>query len=232
MSEHCVAIEELERVLELPADDARRRHIESCARCRSLAGMLAEFASAAPAPVEAGFAAVDARLRETIAELTGVTEHEGVSLPQAPRESLREAPVAPRAPGWSFGALRPAFAFAALLVVASAGVALWRANAPTPVMRDASGPAAFTASASQAIAGAVQIAWTPVAGADGYRVVFLGPSLRELARLDSVSASPATLRADALPAGLAHGAEVAWQVEALAGTDVIATTPAQTLRVP
>ncbi len=231
MSEHCPAIEELETLLALPADDPRRRHVDDCSRCRSLADMLTEFASHPAAPAEAGFAAVDARLRDTIAELTGVTEREDVAVAASP---FREVRPASRAPRWSFGALRPAFAFAAVLVVATAGVALWRANSPGPVMRDASGTAAaaFTASVSPQLDGALRIVWTPAEGADGYRVLFLDPSLREIARLDAISASEVTLRAEALPPGLTHGVEVAWQVEALAGTDRVAVTDARTLRVP
>lgn len=232
MSEHCVAIEELERVLELPAADPRRLHVESCARCRSLAGMLAEFAGAAAAPAEAGFAAADARLRDTIAELTGIREGDpDAAAEPTPRAAVRSAFREPRASWWNFGALRPALAFAALLVVTSAGVLLWRANAPAPVMRDA-GNAAFTASASPSTAGVVEIAWTPVAGADGYRVLFLDASLREVARIDGLAAAPAELRADTLPPGLAHGAEVVWQVEALSGSDRLALSGARTLRVP
>lgn len=40
------------------------------------------------------------------------------------------------------------------------------------------------------------------------------------------------LRADSLPAGLARGVVVGWQVEALAGNDALARTSTRALRVP
>lgn len=50
MSEERILVEELERVLELPGEHPRRRHLDGCARCRGLADMLGEFAAEAPAP--------------------------------------------------------------------------------------------------------------------------------------------------------------------------------------
>lgn len=232
MSEGCFEIEDLERALELPADHPRRRHLEECARCRSLADMLRDFATEAVAPVESGFAAVDASLRAEIAEITGVPEALAEVEP-APRAA--EVPAAPsRKPWWSFGAPRPALAFAALLVVASAGVALWRANAPAPVLRDASGTGAgaFATLPAKAIAGGLELTWFSEPGADAYRVVFLDGSLRDVARTAPSADTSFVLAPASLPDGLVHGAEVAWQVEALAGGDVVATTSARPLRVP
>ncbi|MBI5171077.1 MAG: hypothetical protein HZA61_16445 [Candidatus Eisenbacteria bacterium] len=238
MSDRCPAIEELEGLLALPEADPRRRHVEDCARCRSLADMLGEFASTTAAPAAAGFAAADASLRETIAELTGVRESrepEGAPQPAAPREFVPEpapARVRARAPWWSFGALRPAFAFAALLVVASAGVALWRANAPEPVMRDAAGAESFVANPARPVAGGLELSWSAEPGSDEYRVVFLDGALREIARTKIVTDTQLTLESAALPDGLRHGDQVAWYVEARAGGDFVAQTAPRTLRVP
>ncbi|MFN8586197.1 MAG: hypothetical protein U0704_00210 [Candidatus Eisenbacteria bacterium] len=231
MSEHCVAIEELERVLELPAADPRRLHVESCARCRSLAEMLADFAGGTT-PVEAGFAAADARLRDTIAELTGVQERPAEAAAAAAPEGFRPARAERRSPWWSFGGLRPALAFAALLVVASAGVAMWRANTSPPLMRDASGSQSFASRPALEVSDGWELGWSAQPGADRYQVHFSDASLRSVAELPVTNGLKATLRRDALPAGLRHGAEVAWQVVAYSGPDVVGATGMRTLRVP
>ncbi len=223
MSEECISVEELERVLELPGEHPRRRHLDECARCRGLADMLGEFAAEAPAPPGSGFADVDARLRASIAGITGIAE----ASPAAPS---RPGPVSWfRLPRW-----QPAFAFAALLVVGFGGAAIWRANAPAPLMRDGAGAQAqsFAALPERAVAGGLELGWSAAPGADGYAVVFLDGSLREIARLAPLKNTRCRLDAAALPAGLAHGAEVAWQVEAFAGGDWIARTSARALRVP
>lgn len=239
MSDRCPAIEELEAVLALPAADPRRRHVDDCARCRSLADMLREFAATTVAPAAAGFGTADPSLRDTIAELTGVRESEAAPVaepPLAPREFVPEpkAQKPLRAPWWSFGAVRPAFAFAALLVVATAGVALWRANTGAPVMRDASGAGAgaFAAGPARPVAGGLDLSWTAEPGVDDYCVVFLDGGLREIARTKPVATTQLKLEPAALPDGLAHGAQVAWYVEARAGGDVVARTATRTLRVP
>jgi hypothetical protein len=88
MSEECISVEELERVLELPGEHPRRRHLDGCARCRGLADMLGEFAAEAPAPPESGFADVDARLRASIAAATGIA----VAAPAAPARAAAASP--------------------------------------------------------------------------------------------------------------------------------------------
>ncbi len=232
MSEGCFEIEDLERALELPADHPRRRHLEECARCRSLADMLRDFATEAVAPVESGFAAVDASLRAEIAEITGVPEALAEVEP-APRAA--EVPAAPsRKPWWSWPRLQPALAFASVLVVCAVGVALWRKNESAPLMRDASGSGAgaFATAPERAVAGGLELAWTAEPGADAYRIVFLDGSLREVARTAALSGTRFVLDPAALPDGLSRGASVAWQVEALAGGDVVTTTAPRALVVP
>lgn len=235
MNESCPAIEELEAMLALPAADPRRRHVDACARCRSLADMLGEFAATTTAPAAAGFAAADGALRDTISELTGVRASDAPTVPAeappAPREIVPPA-AAPRQPWWPFGTLRPAFAFAALFVVAFAGIVLWRAIPGAPVMRDASGVGVFAALPTRAIAGGLELVWNAEPGADEYRVVFLDGTLREIARTPARPGTRLALESAALPDGLVHGVEVAWYVEALAGGDVVAKTAARTLRVP
>jgi len=235
MKATCIPIEELGRVAALPQDAPERAHLETCARCRSLLAMLAEFESPTVSRQGARFADADAQLRATIAGLAG-GDPDSVSEPE-PRESRVRA----RAPwfGWrlpSWPRRRLAFAFASLVVVALAGTSLYRTLAHDPQMRAASPgtPQAtpFVAAAARQVAGGAELSWSAERGADRYRVVFFDASLNEVARLDAGAATTLLLRADALPAGLSHGQSVGWQVEALAGDDLRARTPTRPLLVP
>jgi hypothetical protein len=232
MKGNCIPVEQLGRVAALPAGDPEREHFDSCARCRSLLVMLAEFESPTLARSGARFSDADAHLREAIAELV----HEGEPDPvpnaeaRASRSRTRDSWLSRLLPAWP----RPAYALAALAVVALAGTLLVRTTVREPRMRDASPGAApaFAANPVRQVADGAALSWTPVAGADRYRVVFLDATLAEVASLDAGAATTLVLRADALPAALAHGASVAWQVEAFAGADLRAKTPARALVVP
>lgn len=233
MKGSCIPIEALGRVAALPAGHPERAHLDDCARCRSLLAMLTEFETPARAPEGARFADADAALRATIAGLAAEGEPD-----PAPPVAARASRAADRG-GWLARLLpvaplpRFAAAFAALAVVALAALLLGRGPANEP-LRDATpgAGAAFTVAEPRAIAGGVELAWTAVPGADRYRVVFLDAALDPVARADAGAATRLVLRADALPAGLAHGAAVGWQVEALAGNDLRATSPARALLVP
>ncbi len=233
MKGSCIPLESLARVAALPAGHAERAHLDGCARCRSLLEMLREFEAPTHAPAGARFADADAALRATLADLAA----EGEPDPAPPVAARARRPEARR--GWLARLLaaaplpRFAAAFAALSVVVLAALLLGRGPAPDTLRAAApGGAAAFTAAAPRTVGGGVELAWTAVAGADRYRVVFLDPTLAALARVDAGPVTRLVLRADALPAGLAHGATVGWQVEALAGDDVRATTATRALLVP
>jgi hypothetical protein len=235
MSGPCVPVEELGRVAVLPAGHPERRHLDDCTRCQALLAMLESFETPSEHPEDAGFEAADPRLRATIEELAR-GGREGPELSPTRAERVR-VPV-----GWR-GRRRPglagprlAWAFAALIAVSGAGVTLWRVYAPPVAMRAApserwSGEP-FLSAPARPVEGGVELRWDPVPGATGYRVVFFDSTLRELARLEPASATTVRLRADSLPAGLARGVVVGWQVEALAGNDPLAHTATRALRLP
>jgi hypothetical protein len=79
---------------------------------------------------------------------------------------------------------------------------------------------------------ALDLEWTPVAGADRYVLVFYGADLNEITRVEGSDAPHLTLRADALPAGLAHGQELLAGVIAMRGVDPIAESKPRSLRIP
>ena len=232
MSESCIQVDELARVVALPQGDPGRGHLDRCSRCRSLADMLLEFSRVAEPPADAGFHEVDDRLLATIADLTGIPAR---SVATSRREVLpKDAPS--RLRGWWFGftGLRLAGAFAALVVVGALGITLWRAQTSAPVMRafPSPGAAAFAAGSVREVDGGVELSWNVVLHATSYRVVFLDDSLRRMQQLAPTASTSAKLDAGALPAGLVHGRTVGWEVEALAGGDVLATSPTRALRLP
>lgn len=233
MKGSCIPLETLGRVAALPTGHPERAHLDECARCRSLLAMLTEFETPVRAPALARFADADAALRATIAGLAAEGEPDPV-----PPVAARTSRAADRG-GWLARLLpaaplpRFAAAFAVLAVVTLAALLLGRGPAHEPLRGAAPGAgAAFAAAEPRVVAGGVELAWTAVPGADCYRVVFLDAALDPLARADAGAATRFVLRADALPAGLAHGATVGWQVEALAGDDLRATSPARALLVP
>jgi len=235
MSGPCVPVEELGRIAVLPEGHPERCHLDGCARCQALLVMLRSFETPAGHPEGAGFEAADPRLRATIEELV-CEGHERTETSPARAERVR-APAGGR--GWRWpGLARPrlAWAFAALVVVSGASVTLWRVTAPPVEMRAT--PSApwsgtpFVSEPARPVEGGMELRWDAVPGATGYRVVFFDPTLRELARLEPTSATTMQLRADSLPAGLARGVVVGWQVEALAGNDPLARTATRALRVP
>jgi hypothetical protein len=230
MSGDCIPVEDLGRILALPEGDPGRAHLEGCSRCRSLAEMLVEFARPGVAVAESGFAEVDDLLRTTIADITGVGEEPARAEAPSP---VREFVPEPRRRAW-FGFPQLAGAFAALAIVAVAGVVMLRSHGAPPVMRGApaAGANTFAEAAAREVAGGVEFTWTPVAGATAYQVIFLDESLREVARLAPVPGTSARLESGRLPAPLLHGSSVGWEVEALAGSDRFAVSRTLALRVP
>ena len=81
-------------------------------------------------------------------------------------------------------------------------------------------------------AGALELAWPAVPGADGYRVLLLGADLGEVGRIDLGDATTWTVRRDSLPAGLAPGAAISVEVQALEHGVELSSTPARAIRLP
>jgi len=165
---------------------------------------------------------------------------------EAPRAAGREQPAepVPRARagaggpplGWLLGAFatparRGALAFAGLVLVA--GIAWWSfARSPREgAMRGVEEAGTF-ALLPPHDHGTATLEWTAAPHADGYRVVFLGPGLDEVARVDAGTATRLVLRPGALPAGLASGARLSVEVVALRGGETVATTAARSIRIP
>ena len=79
---------------------------------------------------------------------------------------------------------------------------------------------------------ALILTWKAVEGADGYRIVFLGPDLAEAAHLEVPGGTEFALRAGALPAGIVAGTRVSLEIVALRQGAPVATTQARTVLLP
>lgn len=128
-------------------------------------------------------------------------------------------------------AARWSVAFAAIALVAGVG---WWSTARGPrrdVIRGEATTGAFEVRAALR-GGSLELRWTAVPEADGYRVVLLGADLTEVAHFDLGNGTTKTLDRDSLPPALASGQPVSVEIVALKSGQPIATTPARAIRQP
>ncbi len=190
---------EIEQVLRLPADDPRRRHLETCPKCRSALALFLAFDD--PGPVPAG-----AKPREARRRLAGIVERE---LGTAPPKRIVLGGRHWFSSGW-------AFATAATLLV-GAGIAWFALRPPAPVpggnaWRGATTAAPALEEAAVAPDGRLVLRWRSVPGADAYEVRVYSGALREVWRA-TVSDTSASLAPAGLPGG--PGSVAWWRVSAL-----------------
>lgn len=195
----CVPVDEMGTVLERDRDDARRRHVESCPRCRALARELTSFLE--EPPLSAADAGVVASLEQ----------------------SLQEEIIAPGRESRSWW--RPAIAAAAALIAFVVAVPLLnRETEEGTVLRGATDDAAstFDGQPAASVRGAggdriIEFRWSAQVGAEAYRVEVYDAGLSSLATIEAGTSTTvswpepgAALPADTAPAtwrvvGLRHG---------------------------
>jgi len=216
----CIEIDRIGDVLDMPADQPERLHLESCPRCRNLARAYSAFMSA-ESPSGARAEAARVHLAEVIRRAAGD------AAPRVP---------APRPRGLSFWRMRRAhLGFAAVVVVVLAAVAVWQNRVPdAPVLRTGS------VGASDAFAllpaevkpdGTVHLSWQPAPRAERYEIRVYGPELDEIYRHTPVTETAVVLRLSDLP--VAAGAPgLVWRVYALRGGDVVETSRPGSIPLP
>ncbi|MCI0451051.1 MAG: hypothetical protein L0Z51_01525 [Candidatus Latescibacteria bacterium] len=221
MEAHCIDVERIGEITDLPTDHPDRQHAESCPRCRSLVGMYVEFMSAQPlegSGLEQARRVLDARIREAAERWI-----------PAPTRSLRLA----RAPWWR-GLLRPAPLFAAATILVAA-VALFTSRGPQEsVLRDDAPVSHVFAPAPARIDadGNIALSWTPLPTADAYEVRIYGPDLSEVYRHPATAETSAFIPRSTLPADLPASLDLTWRVYALSGGDVIEAAAPGSIRTP
>ncbi|MBP6875252.1 MAG: hypothetical protein KBD56_04220 [Candidatus Eisenbacteria bacterium] len=237
MMESCPPIDRLVEIASLPADDRRRQHLEQCPRCRSLLASYRTFARDAgdSAARIRGLRDLDARLMQTLESEVFGSSHPQVTGPEA--NILRK--VETRRPRWLRRALLPRsavgwIAAAAVLVLIAWGThETWRGWMPRERQTVVRGPgtatAALTAQVRDIGKEAWLFSWSPVADADGYRVVIQDETMDRRGEFEAEEgANSLAIRMDDLQA--AAGEPVLfWRVIALRQGDEIARTRLQAL---
>lgn len=211
----CVDATDIAAVLELPADHPRRRHAETCPRCRSLVASYLSFVEAESvegADLERARGMLDARIRA-----------------DASRWKPSRAPV--RTFRWQ-SLLRPAPLLVAGLVVIAAAV-FWSSRTPeqSSLREGAPQSQAFALSPAQLTTdGSIQLSWSAMAGADQYQVRMYGPDFGEIYRSDNTTATSMIVDRAALPPSQSSHLDLTWRVYALSQGDVIATSAPGSIR--
>lgn len=225
--------EEFARWMALPEDHPERRALIESPQFEAWRAMHHAFVSAEPASDSAGAGELAARLERSL----------GIAItPAAGATAARVEPSsrAARHEGASWNerlrslfspALRPAFALAAVAVVAAAS--WWsfeRARAPE-VVRGGE-PHGFAIAEPRPVPGGIRLSWPAVPEADAYRVILLGAGLSEIARIEDLREPSVVLNAASIAGGLRSGSEVQVEVTALRAGDPIATSRVRAIRIP
>ena len=199
----CLPIEELAVLSELPADDPRRRHVESCASCRAAWLAYGDFAAPDPAVGGAGDAAV-AALDATIAAVCA----------PAPRRSRT---------GWRVAAPLAAAAVLAVVLLGDREPAL-PPSGGSAVIRGAVAPS--LRAAAVVADGSIELHWAPLQDARGYQVQFLAVAGMILAETPVRPDTSLVLLRDDLPPGLPPNGLIYWRVVARTDGGQIMSAPA------
>jgi hypothetical protein len=229
--------EELAEIAALPPADPRRQAFERSPGGRAMLASYRSFLDPGEVPSGARPDEAEARLAERLeSEL-----RRGATRDTPARDAARGAGTwAAIQRALAAPALRPAYALAAVTVVAGTiWLALPRPVERAPRMRgsivgrEGSAAPSLVAYRPRTLAGGeVELGWPRVPGADRYEVTFMTTDLSEIGAPRVVHEPLLVLRRDALPGGLAHGSTVLWQVSARHGNDVLASSHTGSLRLP
>jgi hypothetical protein len=227
--------EEFERLLALPEDHPDRRRVEATAEFEAMRRMHDEFERPSDTLLSSDqLEAASRELSRRVAVGGGAVDRPPVaSGGEARRASTQRRSFASRVLELlRTPASRAGLALACGVVVV---VALWwsehRGQQPN-ALRGAREDGAFEVTLILERRDAVELRWARVAAADAYRVVFLGADLGETAHVDVADVTRIELRRSELPAGIAAGTRVSFEVVALRRGVTIATTPARSVLLP
>jgi hypothetical protein len=206
LESRCIDIERIGEVVDLPANDPLRQHVEDCPRCRNLLRSYQKFLRAEPV---AGFdsAAARRRLDALISTRVGGT---------------RSAPASPFA-NFLRGFLRPVPLVAAAAVCVVVALTVWqRSRGPEEILlREEPALRALTLAPAEVRAdGSIHLSWSAVSGADAYQVRIYGPSLTVIHRAE-VAVTSIVIDRSLLPPNLPPSLDLMWRVAALQAGDTI-----------
>ncbi|MFI5371176.1 MAG: hypothetical protein ACHQ52_06420 [Candidatus Eisenbacteria bacterium] len=229
--------DEFARLLALPEDHPDRRRVSGTPDFETRLRLHQQFVSGDPIALpDETRAAAERELGERLARSLATADPPragGAGAPEKRDESDLGAtrrtvtrgrfPVRHRVALWALAAT--------LIVVATATWVVTRQPVSRAV-RGAPVSGGIVMAEPRPSAGALDLEWSPAPGADRYVLVFYGADLNEITRVEGSAAPRITLRADALPAGLAHGQELLAGVIAMRNGDPIAESKPRSLRIP
>jgi hypothetical protein len=229
LKESCIDVEQIASVLELPADDPRRRHVDSCPRCRNIARSYAAFMRV-ETPPEANPEAARERLAQVIlgmARETGVSETASRSTYDVGRKAARW--------GWWLRWRRGAGPLVAAAVITLLAILLWQDHrTEPPVLRNErpAGEATLSLRPAEAVAGGgVRLTWSRAQGADRYQVRVFNSELDEVYRHAAIADTAVVINLSKIP--IPPGSPgLVWRVEAFRGDDIVAVSPPGSIPLP
>lgn len=223
MNHRCLLPEQIEEVLAISMEDARRKDAEQCPRCRSLLRQYSEFSTGKiEDPAEA--AVVRPRLRRFIDE----SIRRGEQPATGGKDNLWSRLTAKF---WPWPALATAAAAAAIVTVT---LAPWQGPEEGGIVLrgEDDAMAGFTLLPPESpAAGIVRLSWTAVPAAEAYRVVVYDASFDEIFS-SIVTDTSVSLPLDDLAVGWQTAATLQWEVEALRQGDVVSRSEPGTLQKP
>jgi hypothetical protein len=228
MTTSCYRTEDLGTIAKLREGDPHLRHLSECARCRALLALYRKSADPNLLPPAARLDDARAVLARRLEDgIRGATPHPISPRPAEPGfwQSLRETLFRQRLiPAWGAAVL-------AVLIIAVWQVGQSPEPPPSPpALRGGGLSETPVAAAPERLAnGLYLLAWTPVAEAESYQVVFLLPGLDELTRINAADLTRLEIDPQALPLPTDPPPGLFWQVIALRGGNQIAASDMQTL---
>ena len=176
MNEPCIPISEFGTVLAAAPDDARRRHLEVCPRCRALARSYCQFLDPPPLPRQARAAQAEAELTRRFARAVAAN---GTATSRPSR--WQHVMTRSRRPLWAAAASLAVIS--GILFVHELTLDLGpRVSPNSEILRgDADTRATLEVTAGPA-AGSVRLTWIRPSEADASVVVLYDASLREIER--------------------------------------------------
>lgn len=214
-------LSDVDRLAALPADDARIAALPPHQRARLAA--YREFLRAPDDLPAEQLARADRKLATVLDEAMGLS-----SAARSPRLAVRPSKPS-RFSGWFAPTLRPVWAAAAVLAVASA---VWfsQTRIGEPVMRGDERPAVEVS--ARVLESGVELSWEATGAGDLYEVRVFGADLDEIARFDAGSATSLTVTAAMLGERAPGSGSLSYQVVALRDGDEVARSTTTPLDMP
>jgi hypothetical protein len=218
MNGECVRVEHMADIDQSPLDDPRRRHLETCPRCRAQYAAYRDFMTLRPADPGSDPERARAELEAALEREMGTPSKVAGTI--APRRAMRWA-------GW---------AAAAAAILAVSGVIWVRQTsirpADAPILRGPATRTTLVLASPSRVGDAVELSWTSEPAATAYEVVLYDDAMREVLRVPTGAATVLRLTRPMLGERAAAGTDLAWRVVAMGETGELGRSSVGTFAAP